>query len=134
MDSGKVKLHVRIVEMKCWKCGSINHIFFVCPLDDDSLCYKMRGELWTNNKPSFNPKILKEIKDTIAKRNESNIVLSRIKERFSNTVNSSYFSFGCNKCDAIFGDYYVNDLECDSIYGDSVVCEFEIEIDRSDIQ
>lgn len=126
-------LHIKFVEMDCWKCGAKNHIFFVEPnMEDSDYSLKfINTALWSNDKPSFNPEIIRKIKEHLSDINDDKIIMASIKERYSHTAQSSYMSFGCSKCDSIFGDFYVNDAKCDSIYGDNVTFEFDIEIDNS---
>jgi hypothetical protein len=45
-----------------------------------------------------------------------NIKLGQIKKRYSKTVDDSYTSFGCYKCDSIFGDWYVMEAKLDIMY------------------
>lgn len=124
-------LHIKFVEMNCWKCGAKNHIYFVEPYieDTDPSINFPDTTLWSNDKPSFNSEIIQKIKEHLSIINDNKIIMASIKKRYSHTTQSTYMSFGCTKCDAIFGDFYVNNAECDAHYGDNVICEFDIKID-----
>ena len=53
--------------------------------------------------------------------------MATIKERYSNMTASSYMSFGCKKCDSIFGDWYIRNAVIDTWYGDGIADKFMIE-------
>lgn len=114
-------LEIRFIEMKCWKCGHINHIYYIGDLASSCKAKIFKGdiEMWESNKMIFTPEIMTEtIK--FAKMNER-LNLAPIKERYSFTVNKTYKSFGCSKCDSIFGDWFVHEAIIDSWYGDGVI-------------
>lgn len=105
-------------EMYCWKCKEINHLYFI-----DTPFYSSCGAiltpdetLWDSNSSEYYPEIIELSKKIAAERKDLNLKLAIIKERHSYTVDKSYMSFGCRKCDSIFGDFYVMDAKMDHIY------------------
>ncbi|MBA7534734.1 hypothetical protein ES705_26983 [subsurface metagenome] len=79
----------------CWKCGKISHIYYI---GHPSVA---------SSDDSFHPNVVAFVrnlkKDDIGKK----LLLGDIKERYSQTAQYSYLSFGCFFCDSIFGDFYV---------------------------
>jgi hypothetical protein len=70
--------------------------------------------LWDSSNIEYRPEIIELAKKFIESRKDLN--LSQIKNRHSNTVGHSYISFGCYKCDSIFGDFYVMEAKIDVMY------------------
>lgn len=114
-------LEIRFLEMKCWKCGHLNHIYYLGDLISPCNAKTLHGdiEMWQDNKVIFEPEITKEVLKYVEQSKILNI--GEIKIRYSETTKSSYQSFGCSKCDSIFGDWYVNEAVIESIYGDGVI-------------
>ena len=123
-------INVRFVEMKCWKCGTINHIYYLAPFQSACNIKIIRDEqMWATKKFSFHPEIIKRIKDYSQTVKGEKLVLATVKERYSQTVGRSYISFGCSKCDSIFGDWYVQEAIFDTWYGDGVVDSYSFNVD-----
>lgn len=132
----KLKQSVTLVfyEMHCWKCRELNHLYFV-----DSPFYSSCGAeihpeegLWDSSSIEYMPEIIELAKKIAAQSNDADIRLSPIKERHSYTVDKSYMSFGCYKCDSIFGDFYVMDAKMEEIYGPKELSfSGEIELDKA---
>ena len=140
--SGKIKfchtlnplpiINIQFVEMPCWKCGAINHIHFIAPFHSACNTEIFEGEgMWTDEKFSFHPEIIKRIQEYSRTEPGKKLRLATIKRRYSRTIDASYMSFGCYKCDSIFGDWYVHEAEIDAWYGDGVIdtCSFNVDFD-----
>lgn len=134
-DNMKVRyVDVCFVEEDCWKCGTENHIYFISRMyseegiEKSALDFQMEEEDIT-----FNPNVVKAIQAYIANHSELNIKLGDIKQRFSKTRNESYMSFGCCKCDAIFGNYYRNEAIMDSMYNQDGLEKIKVDLGESDI-
>lgn len=98
------ELTLRFISNGCYKCGFTYYICYVLPQQKDKIEYK----------DIFNPSVIEKIKQW---HNENkHIALGTIKERFSKRANTSYMSFGCPKCDAIFGDFYFVEAVFDTLY------------------
>lgn len=108
---------VNFIEFPCWKCGTIHHIYY---LDNFQTACNIKitanDHLWSNNKIVFDSRIVNAVKEYAKTEKGSHLVLPTIKERYSRTVGKSYMSFGCSKCDSIFGDFYIHEAIIDSIY------------------
>jgi hypothetical protein len=118
-------------EMVCWKCKELNHLFYVETPFYSSCKAKIKPEesLWDSTNIEYKPEIIKLAADFVEKRNDLNLKLAQIKERFSNMVGMSYVSFGCYKCDSIFGDFYVMDAKIDAMYDTTLIsCQGQIEL------
>lgn len=111
---------VNFIEYPCWKCGTLHYIYY---LDNFHTACNIQitanDHLWSDNKTMFDSKIVKAIQDYAKTEKGSHLVLPTIKERYSHTVGKSYMSFGCSKCDSIFGDFYIHEAIIDTIYEDS---------------
>lgn len=105
-------------EMKCWKCGALNHLFYVETPFYSACNAKIKPEeaLWESNSIEFRPEIIELAEKFFENRKDLNLNLGQVKRRFSNTVSKSYMSFGCYKCDSIFGDFYVMEAKLDMMY------------------
>ena len=81
----------------------------------------------------FHPDIVRKIKEYVNSDSGKHLPMGEIKERYSGMVGHSYMSFGCCKCDAIFGDYYVKEAILFSrTYSEDVVDRMEIEVDAEE--
>jgi hypothetical protein len=118
-------------EMECWKCGGLNHLFYV-DTPFYSACnakIKPAEALWESNSIEYRPEIIELAEKFIESRKDLGLNLGQIKKRFSNTVNKSYISFGCYKCDSIFGDFYVMEAKLEVMYDPKVLThQGEIEL------
>lgn len=119
--------------MDCWKCKHKNHIYYIGDYISPCNAKIFIGdiEMWNSSKLIF----ASEIKDIVleyAKSNE-NLNIITIKERYSHTVQGSYESFGCSKCDSIFGDWFVFVAMIDTWDGDGVIDKMIIPKDKISI-
>ncbi len=121
-------------EMKCWKCGALNHVYSV---DETCLRSSCNGivqtmemmEMWSSNGIEYIPEVI-GLAQNFART--KNLKLGQIKRRYSKTVGDSYISFGCYKCDSIFGDYYVSDAALEAAYDPKTIrLEGEIDLHQS---
>lgn len=126
------KINITVLEMGCWKCGLVNHIYFVSPFDtpcNTHINIEETLKMWSSDKFCFKPEIINKVKDYANSKKGKHLNLATIKERHSYTVGDSYLSFGCSECDSIFGDFYVMQAILFSNYGDGVVDRFSFDID-----
>jgi len=112
------RIQVRFVEYKCYKCGTLNHLYFADSLDSDEVHYEC-DNLWTEDKKALSPEIVDCVESYAKTEEGKKLNLAKVDIRFSKTVEDSYRSFGCSKCDAIFGDWYVNEAYIDSLEDDN---------------
>lgn len=118
-------------EMKCWKCGGLNHLFCVDTPFYSACNARIKPEeaLWESNNIEYRPEIIELAEKFVESRKDLGLNLGQIKKRFSNTVNKSYISFGCYKCDSIFGDFYVMEAKLEVMYDPKVLThQGEIEL------
>lgn len=104
--------------MECWKCHEMNHLFYV-----DSPFYSAcnatiqpEEALWESNSMEFRPEIIELAHSFVESNKELRLNLGQIKKRFSRTIGDSYTSFGCYKCDSIFGDWYIMEAKLELKY------------------
>ncbi len=118
-------------DMPCWKCGELNHLFFVDTPFYSACNAKIEPDeaIWESNNMEYRPEII-ELAQKYVKNNKGlNLKLGQIKMRHSKTVNKSYMSFGCYKCDSIFGDFFVMEAKLELMYGPKeLVFQGEIEL------
>lgn len=113
---------VIFAEKECYFCGKTHFIPYVRYLVDengkrvDDECVESEQE--ENDIPDFRfgKDFLDAIHRYIADHPEKGFVMGEVKERYSKTMNKSYMSYGCPKCDGIVGDFYLRDLEIDYAY------------------
>lgn len=113
--------NIRLVffEMECWKCKKMNHVYYV-DTTFHSACNAtiyQHETLWGSDKTAHRPEIIAMAREFINTEQGKHLKLGEIKERFSNTVQVSYMSFGCYSCDSIFGDWYVMEAQMEAVYG-----------------
>jgi len=131
----KIKQLITLVfyEMECWKCHELNHLFYVATPFHSACNAKILTDeaLWESNSIEYRPEIIELAEKFIESRKDLNLRLGQIKKRYSNTVEDSYTSFGCYKCDSIFGDWYVMDAKMDLMYGpNELTYQGEIELNE----
>lgn len=116
----KAKQLVNLVfyKMECWKCHEMNHLFYVDTPFYSACNAKIQPSeaLWESNSMEYRPEIIELASKFIESRNDLGLKLGAIKKRHSRTVGDSYTSFGCYKCDSIFGDWYVMEAKIDIMY------------------
>ena len=133
-------VNVNFIEMRCWKCNTLNHIYYITPFHSscNTEIINQDEQLWANKKFAFHPEIIRHIRQYQQTEKGRRLVIGDIRQRYSRTTGTSYMSFGCAKCDSIFGDWYVMEAMLDTWYGDGVVdsCSFNVDFDlnmRQDI-
>ena len=99
-------------------------------------CYKVLGcyegdNFYANSEiDSFDPSVIRCIEKYLCEHPEFGYRMGPIKDRNSNTMNQSYMSFGCPKCDALVGNHYVNEAFMDMIYEKDDVYVHRIELEQ----
>ena len=113
------KIKVRFVSTDCYWCGYKHYIYFVLGvISDEGQSFSWNDYI---NCPDvsmdeFDPIVLNSVKRYLAEHPELNYPMGEIKERYSNTMNVNYMSFGCPKCDSLFGQFHYHDLFYEIIY------------------
>jgi hypothetical protein len=131
--------HVKLVffEMECWKCKAMNHIYYVeaALYSACNAIIQPMETMWGSDHIEHRPEIIKLARNFINTEKGRQLKLGEIKSRFSRTVQDSYASFGCYKCDSIFGDWYVSDAQLEAMngYGQVATLESDVKFD-SDIE
>ena len=127
------QVQVVFIEFPCWKCKEMNHIFYIAPFHSSCKAeLRIEESMWSSNKFRFKPEILEKIIEYSRSEKGNHLKLATVKERYSKSVEGSYMSFGCHKCDSIFGDFFVEDVIMDYWYEDITKMDtttFDIEID-----
>lgn len=128
-------IEVNFIEYPCYKCGAINHIYFLSPFKSAcnvQISEMEKEQMWTDSKFSFDKRVIEKVQQYVQGPDKKYINLATIKNRYSNTAEASYMSFGCKECDAIFGDFYVFDTIMECIYGDGIIDKFSFETNATD--
>jgi competence CoiA-like predicted nuclease len=121
-------------KMECWKCHEMNHLFYVDTPFYSACNAQIKPEetLWGSDSMEYRPEIIELAQKFIDSRRDINIKLGQIKKRLSKTVEDYYTSFGCIKCDSIFGDWYVMEAKLDIMYEPKeLTFQGEIELNES---
>lgn len=122
---------VCFIDEACWKCGTANHVYFVSRLySDDGIEVNVLNYHDESSDITFNPQVINAVHTHIANHPELGIRLGTIKPRYSRTVNDTYMSFGCIRCDSLFGEYFIRDAIMD--YCDALDELTRIRIDVGD--
>lgn len=105
-------------QVECYFCHEPHFIHYVRYLIDEKGKKRDLAYVDDYDLPDlrFGEEILEVIKYYIDSHPEKGIVMGEVKKRYSRTMEQSYMSFGCPKCDGILGDFYLNDLEACLIY------------------
>jgi|GEM_PF-2478461 len=135
--SSKQRVTISFIEITCWKCKAVNHFYTVSPFR--SACHAFifpEESLWDSGKVEYRPDIIRIVREFINTERGRHIRLGEIKKRFSNTIQDSYMSFGCYKCDSLFGDWYIAEARLESFYCSSqnVSVEAEIKLNFDEIK
>lgn len=103
-------------EMSCWKCSKINHLYYVDTSFYSACNVKIEPNeaIWESTNIEYRPEIIELAEKFIESRKD--LKLGQIKLRHSYTVGKSYTSFGCYRCDSIFGDFYVMQAKLELMY------------------
>jgi len=127
------RVKIAFYEMDCWKCGELNHLFYVASPFYSSCNAKIQPDesLWESNGIEYRPEIISLVEKFVKANSELKLNLASIKDRYSKTVEKSYTSFGCYRCDSIFGDFFVMDAKLDAMYAPDLIT-YEDEIDLKD--
>ncbi len=121
-------VNVYIYPIECWKCGHIHHVYFIKSLTgSDNRKYSGHGI------SCFDSTIIQLVKQHIVQHPELQIEIGEIKSRYSKTMNESYPSFGCPKCDAIVGQFYLREDFMDLYYDESGSNIHKINVEDSNI-
>lgn len=98
----------------CWNCGTEYDVFYTRRFlrSDCGAEYVETWDPFDYDDPYgafYNSSILKQL---FACRAQD--LRISVKRRWSNTMNEFYWSFGCPRCDAIFGAHFFRDIEADA--------------------
>lgn len=113
------KVKIVLYPMECWKCGALNYIYLVDNYYSSSCNFEIEEmpALWSGKNFEFRPEIIKAVREYLKTEEGKDIHIGEIKQRSSKTVQSKYKSFGCYKCDSLFGDFFVYEAKIDIMYG-----------------
>ena len=115
-DSIKInRADIYPIGINCWKCGASHYVYFVKRLITEQGCVLNYHEDFDDS-PTFAPELIESLQTFLSNHKELNIPIGEIKHRYSKTVDDNYLSFGCPKCDAIVGSFYLMEYEIDCIY------------------
>lgn len=128
---------VRFFPIECYKCHSTHFAYMVNELISDEIsdlsCYS--NQYHSEEKvDEFHPKVIECVQNYLTKHPELGYNMGEIKKRFSKTREEEYTSFGCPNCDALVGDWYLNDIKLEIIYEPEDEYVHTIELDESGIQ
>ncbi len=123
------KVEILFIEMGCWKCGLVNHIYYIAPFQSPcNTRIQFEEAMWTSDKLAFHPEIINQVKEYVKSEKGQHLNLAVVKERYSNTTKTSYASFGCSECDSIFGDWYIQEAIMETWYGGGIIDRFSFDI------
>lgn len=132
-------IEVCFIKIKCWNCNKINNIYFINRyISSDGIsvsCDDFQLDGYENynylENLEFNPTIINAIENYIKKHPTKNLIMGKIKSRYSNTMKTSYMSFGCAFCDKLFGKFYIQEVKDEIIYSTDLLQKEIIEIPQN---
>ena len=104
----KQRLHIIFYEKECWKCKKKSHVYYI-KNPYQSNCGQQLGcefPMWSRGEYVFRPEVLETVREFLKTDDAAKLKVGEIKHRYSKTMSSSYLSFGCYWCDALFGDHF----------------------------
>jgi len=123
------KIEIIFLKMNCWKCGLENHIYYVGNFTSPcNTVIRYDEAMWNSDKLIFRPEVMDKVNEYANSQKGKHLNIGTIKERYSKTAGNSYLSFGCSKCDGIFGDWYIHEATIEAWYGEGVVDKVSFEI------
>ncbi|EDP96389.1 hypothetical protein U8527_09780 [Kordia algicida OT-1] len=130
------EIEVHFFKHICYNCGENQHAYFI-EETLQSICgieIYIGNSMWNSDSLKYHPNIVNSVLNYEKSEHGSHLKIGEIKERYSRTTRSSYMSFGCYKCDALFGDWYLQeDIREAKLYGSEEIIYVEIEsIDLKD--
>lgn len=96
-------------ETSCWRCGTNQHVFHATGAFGNLISRCNNEMRHSYSKLEFHSSILKEVYKILKSEEGKDLKLGQIKKRYSKTVKSSYLSFGCYECDALFGAHFMRE-------------------------
>lgn len=109
-------IDVMFVPTKCYRCNTEHNVYIVNGIFDE---FGVRHSPYNLDIPidlHFDEKVRSVIRNYIKTNPQRNIVMGDIKYRYSKTVDMQYLSFGCPRCDAMVGNYYLDEIKMDYMY------------------
>lgn len=123
---------IYLIQNKCYRCGAINNVYFVKRMMSKDGVILSAGEDFGRD-IHFNPILVRLVQKHIEEHPELDVTIGVIKHRYSKTMEESYMSFGCSKCDSIVGDFFLRELIFDRIYDESMSNIVRIDTEASDL-
>lgn len=118
-------IEVSFFTTECWKCHKEFHVYFIKRLlSSDGVPVQCYSDF--NDKFEFKAVVINAVEQFVKTHPEIGVRMGKIKQRFSNTRNEYYSSFGCPFCDSLYGDFYYKDAINEMIY--CSLPEYRIEI------
>ena len=119
------RMRVSFVDYDCWCCGKRAHVYYA---QQFNRCTRNCGLAFTDEIDTFDARVIALVRNWLAQEGRSaGIQLGAIKRRYSRTVESSYLSFGCPHCDALFGDWFIRQVLWDAIYDEYAAATLEVD-------
>ena len=105
-------------QTECYRCKTPHFIPYVRYLVDENGLKYNYAEIDHRNTPDlqFGNEFLEIVKKYIMDHPEKGYVMGEVKPRHSKTMDEDYPSYGCPKCDGIFGNWFLRELEIELIY------------------
>lgn len=98
---------------ECWKCHLPYDAYFVVRL---GLGPNRLMTGFVDNINPLDPTIVNAVKKYLQDHPELHYLMGEIKSRHSSIVEDNYMSFGCPHCDAIYGEFYLQNDILDEVY------------------
>lgn len=107
----KQEITISFFEYDCWKCHKKQYCYAVtsplktvCGLDIDPC-----SSMWDNDDIDKNPQVYDAVQRFLKTEQGKEMRIGKLQPRFSKTVGHNYLSHGCYYCNAIFGDFFLQE-------------------------
>ena len=116
----KQRIKISFWKTSCWKCGTEQYVYFVEDIFSSECNHSIRinSSFGSGKNLEFYPQVLQAIKEIKQTSEGGHIHIGPIKKRYSRTAKRSYLSFGCLKCDSIFGEFPLMEERLEIACGD----------------
>lgn len=113
-------IKVAFENTKCYKCNN-EYILYVIPkikFGNHYCVNLLQHTILRQSVSEFDPAVIEAVRKYILVHPEINFSTDIIKERYIKILDESFMSFGCPKCDCIYGPNYLDELKMELIYED----------------
>ena len=127
------KVELCIYKRRCWKCQSEFDLYCVSRLfsKDGAVISRQYLEdyVCSDEFIELNPIVIRAFKNYM-QDHPGIFDMGAIKSRYSRTCDQTYTSFGCPRCDSIYGKWFFSDDIQAQRHGEDLMCTLVVSLDE----